>query len=279
MQEKLPIDLKNIVKAALVEDVGHSDVTAQLVPENKLITAQLVSNEKAILCGVPWFNETFAQLDENVQIDWQAKEGKTIQPKQIICYLVGPARTVLTGERTAMNFLQLLSGTATQAGHYAQAIQHTRTKILDTRKTVPGLRTAQKYAVRCGGGTNHRMGLYDAFLIKENHIMAAGSIAQAVTTARTLSPELRLEVEVENLQEIQEALKVGVKHLLLDNFNLSLLKEAVALVNGQATLEASGNVDLKIVVAIAETGVDYISIGSITKHVQAIDFSMRVVDY
>ena len=271
-------DLKHVVQSALAEDIGSGDITAQLIPEDKVIKAQLVSNETAVLCGIPWFNEAFAQVDSNVNVEWQVTEGETIQPKQIICYLQGPARSLLTGERTAMNFLQCLSGTATLAARYAQVIQHTHAKVLDTRKTIPGLRTAQKYAVRCGGGTNHRMGLYDAFLIKENHIMAAGSITQAVIAARALAPDLRLEVEVENLQEVQEALQAEVKHLLLDNFSLEQLKEAVALVNGRATLEASGNVDLNTIVTIAETGVDYISIGGITKHVQAIDFSMRVID-
>jgi nicotinate-nucleotide pyrophosphorylase (carboxylating) len=269
-------DLTQTVQHALAEDIGNGDVTAQLIPLHTYAKAQVISREHALFCGTAWFNEVFKQLSEHVHITWHVQEGSAIAPDQILCHLQGPARALLTGERTALNFIQLLSGTATQVQQYVKAVQSTHTKILDTRKTLPGLRNAQKYAVRCGGGTNHRIGLYDAFLIKENHILAARSITQAVNAARQLAPMLPLEVEVETLAQIDEALEAGVELLLLDNFSLSALREAVLHVKGKAKLEVSGGVTLETLHEIAATGVDFISIGALTKHVRAIDFSMRI---
>ncbi len=268
-------DLVETVERALAEDMGSGDVTAQLIAADVQARAQVISRESAVLCGCAWFDEVFRQLDTQVQITWYAKEGETVEPNQRLCNLTGPVRALLTGERTALNFIQLLSGTATDVQRYVKAISGTRACILDTRKTLPGLRHAQKYAVCCGGGTNHRMGLYDAYLIKENHILAAGSITQAITTARLRAAHLAVEVEVETLEQIKEALAAGADSLLLDNFSLSQLREAVALVQNQIKLEASGSVTLETIRAIAETGVDFISIGAITKDVRAIDLSMR----
>ena len=273
---ELPNDLVNTVQRALAEDVGEGDVTAQLIAPNVSMQAQVISRNEAMLCGTAWFNEVFKQLDDAVQITWYAHDGDAISGNQPLCTLTGLAHALLTGERTALNFLQLLSGVATQTQRYINAIEGTKARILDTRKTLPGLRSAQKYAVRFGGGYNHRMGLYDAFLIKENHILAAGSIQQAVNAARQLSPNLFVEVEVETLTEVEEALETGAERLLLDNFSISLLTEAVALVRGRAELEASGGINLQTIRSIAETGVNYISVGAITKHVQAVDLSMRV---
>ncbi len=273
----LPSDLIETVQNALQEDIGSGDITAQLIPTENWAKAQIISREPAIICGIPWVDEVFRQLDEQVTLSWQVQEGEHVQADQILLYLTGPARPLLTGERTALNFLQLLSGTATQTNHYVQKLKGTSTQLLDTRKTLPGLRRAQKYAVHCGGGSNHRLGLYDAFLIKENHIMAAGSLSQAVTQARLLAPHLPVEVEVETLTQITEALAVQVDSLLLDNFTLPQLRQAVELVQKRAKLEASGGVNLNTVRTIAETGVDFISIGAITKHVQAIDLSMRIL--
>jgi nicotinate-nucleotide pyrophosphorylase (carboxylating) len=275
-KQELPSDLVDTVKHALAEDIGCGDITAQLIAKNIKATAQVISREQAVLCGIPWFEEVFKQLDSQVQITWYAKEGETVNSDQLLCYLTGQAQALLTGERTALNFLQLLSGTATQAQYYANAISGTSAHILDTRKTLPGLRHAQKYAVRCGGGTNHRMGLYDAFLIKENHILAAGSITNAIAVARHHAAHLPIEIEVETLEQIEEALQAGANSLLLDNFTLSQLREAVTLVQGQVKLEASGGITLETIRAIAETGVDFISVGTITKNVRAVDFSMRM---
>ncbi|EIJ42826.1 nicotinate-nucleotide pyrophosphorylase [Beggiatoa alba B18LD] len=274
----LPADIETVVRMALAEDVGSGDVTAQLIDAQAQATAQVITRESAVLCGVAWFSEVFRQLDEKVQIQWFAHDGERVVPDQVLCKLSGASRSLLTGERTALNFLQLLSGTATQTATYVEAVSHTKTKILDTRKTIPVLRTAQKYAVCCGGGMNHRMGLYDAFLIKENHIFAAGSIPQALDKARTIGKNLLIEIEVENLQELQIALAAGATRILLDNFSLPMFREAVQLTQGRASLEASGGVSLETLQAIAETGVDFISIGGLTKHVQAIDLSMRIID-
>lgn len=276
-QLALPTDISETVQHALQEDIGTGDITSQLIPVNTQAQAQVISRESAILCGTAWFDEVFRQLDSQVQVTWSVQEGEAIEPLQRLCQLSGPARALLTGERTALNFLQLLSGTATVAQRYVAAIKGTHTGILDTRKTLPGLRRAQKYAVRCGGGKNHRLGLYDAFLIKENHILAAGSITQAVMTARHHASHLPIEVEVETLEQITEALQAGADILLLDNFNLNQLREAVIQVQGQAKLEASGGITLDAIRSIAETGVDYISIGAITKNVQAVDLSMRIL--
>lgn len=271
-----PEAIREQVRLALIEDVGDGDLTAGLIPEAARSEAKVISREPAVICGHPWFEQVFAQLDESIQIDWQVTEGDQVEPNQTLCTLHGHARTLLTGERTALNFLQTLSGTATSTRRYVEAVAGTGVKVLDTRKTIPGLRQAQKYAVRCGGGTNHRMGLYDGVLIKENHIAAAGSIAEAVAQARRHTPDnIPVEVEVENLTEVREALAAGADILLLDNMDLPTLREAVAINRGQAKLEASGGVTLKTIRAIAETGVDYISVGELTKHLRALDLSMR----
>lgn len=273
------------VELALKEDIGEGDVTASFIPVNKMITADLFSRETATLCGQDWFNLVFKQLNPEVKIDWQANDGDIIKPDQIVCTLTGPAQTILTGERTAINFLQTLSGTATQTRVYVDAVNDTEAQILDTRKTIPGLRLAQKYAVNCGGGENHRIGLYDMVLIKENHIGAAGSIKDAVKQCSLKMPhsDLPIEVEVETLDELHQALDVGIKRILLDNMSNDTLVEAVKI-NQQfsndnntdaAKLEASGNVSLDTINGIAKTGVDYISIGTLTKNLTAVDFSLR----
>ncbi len=263
------------VTRALVEDIGSGDVTAGLIPENTVAQATVVSREAAVLCGRPWFDEVFAELDETVRIDWQVAEGSSIVPDQQLVRLSGNARALLIGERTALNFLQLLSGTATLAHQYARTVAGTNCRILDTRKTIPGLRVAQKYAVRVGGASNHRIGLYDAVLIKENHIASAGGIAEAVAAARAQTDGLTVEVEVENGTELDEALAAGADVIMLDNFSVEELTRAVKHTADRAKLEASGNVTLESLRSIAETGVDYASVGAITKHVRAIDLSMR----
>ena len=263
------------VALALAEDVGSGDLTAALIPEHAQAEATVVSREVAILCGTTWFDAVFRQLDPGIAIDWRAADGDRVESEQLLCTLRGPARPLLTGERTALNFLQLLSGTATLARRYADAVSGTKAVILDTRKTLPGLRLAQKYAVRCGGCRNHRIGLFDAVLIKENHIMAAGSIGNAIATARRLHPGVTVEVEVENRAELEEALAARPDIVMLDNFDPAAMAEAVRVVDGRVKLEASGNVNFDTVRGIAETGVDYISIGGLTKDVRAIDLSMR----
>lgn len=263
------------VALALAEDVGSGDLTAALIPEHAQAEATVVSREVAILCGTTWFDAVFRQLDPSIAIDWRAADGDRVESEQLLCTLRGPARPLLTGERTALNFLQLLSGTATLARRYADAVSGTKAVILDTRKTLPGLRLAQKYAVRCGGCRNHRIGLFDAVLIKENHIMAAGSIGNAIATARRLHPGVTVEVEVENRAELEEALAARPDIVMLDNFDPAAMAEAVRIVDGRVKLEASGNVNFDTVRGIAETGVDYISIGGLTKDVRAIDLSMR----
>ena len=274
-----PPDLAEQVARALAEDVGDGDLTAALVPAGTAGRATVVTREPAVLCGRPWFDEVFRQLDPAVSVSWDAAEGADVVAGQRLCRLAGPARSLLTGERTALNFLQTLSGTATAARRYVQRVAGLPCRILDTRKTVPGLRRAQKYAVRCAGGSNHRMGLYDGILVKENHIMAAGSIAAAVSAARAAGTSVPVEVEVESLDELREALDAGADMALLDEFSLDGLREAVALnrahPRGPIALEASGSVTFETLRAIAETGVDYVSIGSLTKHVRAVDLSMR----
>ena len=260
---------------ALAGAVGAGDLTAVLIPEHAQADATVVSREVAILCGTTWFDAVFRQLDPGIAIDWRAADGDRVESEQLLCTLRGPARPLLTGERTALNFLQLLSGTATLARRYADAVSGTKAVILDTRKTLPGLRLAQKYAVRCGGCRNHRIGLFDAVLIKENHIMAAGSIGNAIATARRLHPGVTVEVEVENQAELEEALAARPDIVMLDNFDPAAMAEAVRIVDGRVKLEASGNVNFDTVRGIAETGVDYISIGGLTKDVRAIDLSMR----
>jgi len=269
-------DIQTLVQQALQEDVQTGDITAQLISEDKQAQATVISREQAVICGCAWFETVFQQLDDTIKIKWEVQDGDQVEPEQILCHIQGNARHLLTGERSALNFLQLLSATATETQRYVQLISHTKAHILDTRKTIPALRTAQKYAVHCGGGQNHRMGLYDAFLIKENHILATGSIAKAVENARQLAPQLPVEVEVESLPELKEALDTGVERILLDNFDIPSLKLAVAMTKGKASLEASGNVNLETITDIAETGVDFISIGALTKNVTAIDLSMRI---
>jgi nicotinate-nucleotide pyrophosphorylase (carboxylating) len=262
------------VKTALHEDVGSGDITAELIPDDATASATLITREHATLAGRQWFDEVFNQLDSSIEINWLVEDGDVITPNQKLCDLSGLARSILTGERTAINFLQTLSGTATSVASFASLIKDTETKILDTRKTIPGLRLAQKYAVTCGGGKNHRVGLYDAILIKENHIIAAGGITEAIDIAK--KKKVPVEIEVESLQELEEALEAKPDQVLLDNFNIAELNKAVLITKGRAKLEASGNVDKQSIRAIAETGVDYISIGALTKHIQAIDFSMRI---
>ncbi|HSN16747.1 MAG TPA: carboxylating nicotinate-nucleotide diphosphorylase [Gammaproteobacteria bacterium] len=275
MSTALPTDISVTVSRALAEDVGAGDLTAALVPETARAQGRVISREEAVLCGAAWFDEVFRQVDDTVQVHWQVQDGDSVHKDQVLCRLEGPARGLLTGERTALNFLQTLSGTATETRRYADAVKGTHATIRDTRKTVPGLRNAQKYAVRCGGAHNLRMGLYDGILIKENHIMTAGGIAPAVRAARAAGVQVPVEVEVETLEQLREALAAGVDLMLLDNFDLAGMRQAVAITAGRAKLEASGGIDLKALRQVAETGVDYISVGSITKHVQAVDLSMR----
>jgi nicotinate-nucleotide pyrophosphorylase (carboxylating) len=276
---ELPQDLSRQVEAALREDIGAGDVTAALVPATQEVRGAIVTREDAVLCGRAWADETFRRLDPRVRLDWHAADGERIAAAQVICGLTGPARPVLTGERTALNFLQLLSATATQTRRFVDAVAGTGCRILDTRKTLPGLRTAQKYAVRCGGADNHRMGLYDRVLIKENHILAAGSIGAAIAAARRDAAGVPVEIEVETLGELREALGGRPDVVMLDEFSLEDMRSAVALNRlhgGGARLEASGGVSLERVRAIAETGVDYVSVGGLTKHVQAVDLSLRL---
>ena len=271
--------IREQVRRALIEDVGDGDLTASLIPEEARSEASVISREAGVICGCSWFAQVFALLDESIHIDWQVTDGDKVEPNQTLCVLSGLSRPLLTGERTALNFLQTLSGTATLTRQFVEAVAGTGVKVLDTRKTIPGLRRAQKYAVACGGGTNHRIGLYDGVLIKENHIAAAGSIAEAVAQARHHAPShIPVEVEVENLSEVREALAAGADILLLDNMEPAILHEAVAITHGQARLEASGGVTLKTIREIAETGVDFISVGELTKHLRALDLSMRFID-
>jgi nicotinate-nucleotide pyrophosphorylase (carboxylating) len=268
--------IREQARAALAEDLGGGDITAALIPESTTAMATVISREAAVICGCDWFNQVFALLDPTIHVDWHVEDGYRVKPDKILCTLTGPARALLSGERTALNFLQTLSGTATEAARYVAAVEGTGVEILDTRKTVPGLRLAQKHAVKCGGGHNHRIGLFDGVLIKENHIAAAGSIGQAVANARHLSPTgTPLEVEVENLQEVEEALNAGADILLLDNMSPVQLREAVDLNQRRAHLEASGGITIENIREIAETGVDCISVGAITKSVRAVDLSMR----
>jgi nicotinate-nucleotide pyrophosphorylase (carboxylating) len=275
---QVPATVAEDVARALAEDVGDGDRTATLIPAGRRAAATVVLREAAVICGIPWAEQTFRALDPEVQLDWHATDGDRLAPDAVLLEASGDARALLSAERTALNFLQLLSGTATTARRYADAVAGTDCRILDTRKTIPGLRAAQKYAVACGGASNHRIGLFDAILIKENHIMAAGGIAAAVARAREASPDLPLEVEVEDLDELDQALAAGVDLCLLDNFDLDTLSAAVARNAGhdrRAALEASGNMGLDQVAAVAATGVDRISLGALTKHLAAVDLSMR----
>jgi nicotinate-nucleotide pyrophosphorylase (carboxylating) len=282
-QFALPADLQIAVERALAEDIGSGDVTAELVPAEQQVSARLITREAAVLCGRPWFDAVFARLDSRVRIEWLAEEGARVEPDQVLCRLSGPARAILTGERTGMNFLQTLSATATVVRRYVDVIEGTGCRIADTRKTLPGLRTAQKYAVLCGGGINHRIGLYDGFLIKENHIAAAGGIRQAIRNARALGHAVPLMTEAETLEEAAIGLEEDVDLLLIDDFTLDMIRTAVAMVRqhraagGRTVLEYSGGATLESIHPIAECGVDRIAVGAITKHVRAVDLSMRIL--
>ncbi len=264
------------VSAALAEDVGCGDLTASLISASQQAQATIISRENAVICGIDWANACFHQLDKNIKINWLVNEGEKIATNQLLCKISGNARALLTAERCALNFLQTLSAVATQTREYVDAIADTKAQILDTRKTLPSLRLAQKYAVTVGGGVNQRLALYDGILIKENHIAAAGGIASALSLACQLNKNVTIQIEVENLDELQQALRAGATNILLDNFTLADMKKAVQLNNGKALLEASGNVNMRTVRAIAETGVDRISIGSLTKSIRAIDLSLRI---
>lgn len=271
----LPPDIGQTVARALAEDVGAGDLTAELVPSGDRARATVISRDQGVLSGTAWFNAVFEQLSAEIDMTWQVRDGAAVRARQVLCTIQGPARSLLTGERTALNFLQTLSGTATLTRSFVNAIAGTGAAVLDTRKTLPGLRSAQKYAVACGGGRNHRVGLYDAVLIKENHIMAAGSIRGAVADARRLHPDVTVEIEVEDVGELREALAAEPDVVMLDNFSISTLRTAVAETAGRARLEASGNVSLHNIRSIAETGVDFISVGALTKDLRALDLSMR----
>ncbi len=269
-------DIAEDVRRALAEDVGPGDLTAGLIPAERTARAWVVTRQNAVLCGTAWFDEVFRQVDAHARVAWDAHDGDAVHAGQTLCRLEGPARAILTGERTALNFLQLLSATATRTRRYVEAVRGTRTVILDTRKTVPGLRLAQKYAVACGGAQNHRLGLYDGILIKENHIAALGSIAAALDAAREQAPAgMTVEVEVENLDQLRAALAAGAQRILLDNFTLTGLHAAAQESRGRAALEASGGITLDNLRAVAETGVDYISVGELTKDLRAVDLSLR----
>lgn len=268
-------DLTNSVAFALHEDLGNADLTADLIDPQAQAHARIICREPAVICGRPWFDDVFKQLDPSLSIQWHCQEGEPVLADQLLCEISGNARKILTGERTALNFLQTLSATATITARYVAELQGSNTQLLDTRKTLPGLRLAQKYAVKCGGGRNHRFGLYDAILIKENHIIACGGLTEAVSQAKRQHPQVAVEVETENLDEVALALEAGADIIMLDNFSLEMIHQAVELVQHQAKLEVSGNVELDQLKTLAQTGVDFISTGAITKHIQAIDLSMR----
>jgi nicotinate-nucleotide pyrophosphorylase (carboxylating) len=274
--DALAAEIEANVRRALLEDVGSGDITAQLIPAERLAKATVISRDAAVIAGTAWVDAVFRQLDPRVAVHWQVVDGARVQPDQALFHLEGPARSLLTGERSALNFLQLLSGVATRAQRYADMVADTQVKLLDTRKTLPGLRMAQKYAVTCGGCHNHRIGLFDAFLIKENHIAACGGIAEAITAAHKIAPGKPVEIEVESLDELKQALDGGADIIMLDELSLDDMREAVRLTAGRAKLEASGGVTDATLRTIAETGVDYISIGTLTKDVKAVDLSMRL---
>jgi nicotinate-nucleotide pyrophosphorylase (carboxylating) len=264
------------VATALREDLGNGDITAQLIAAERQATARIITRDAAVICGTAWVNEVFRQLDPSVTVQWQVQDGERVSPNQTLFTLDGPARALLSGERSALNFLQTLSAVATRSQYYADLVQGTAVKLLDTRKTLPGLRLAQKYAVTCGGCHNHRIGLYDAFLIKENHIAACGGIAQAVQTAHNIAPGKPVEVEVESLAELEQALVAGADIIMLDELSLADMRQAVAITQGHAKLEASGGINDSTLRGVAETGVDYISLGTLTKDIKAVDLSMRL---
>jgi nicotinate-nucleotide pyrophosphorylase (carboxylating) len=275
----LPNDIAAVVGRAIAEDLGPGDLTAALIDAKTQGVARVIARESAILCGTAWFDETFRQIDASVAVTWRYRDGDRMTADSVVCELRGPAHSIVTGERTGLNFLQTLSGTATATRACVDLVAGTKAHILDTRKTVPGLRLAQKYAVRCGGGTNHRIGLFDAILIKENHIAAVGGVTAAVAAARRSAPHVMIEVEVETLEQLQEALASDADRILLDNFSTARMREAVAMRDAHAgkrqELEASGSVSAETLRAVAETGVDFISIGALTKHVRAVDYSLR----
>ncbi|MFT4818496.1 MAG: nicotinate-nucleotide pyrophosphorylase (carboxylating) [Marinobacter psychrophilus] len=264
------------VAHSLREDIGDGDITAQLIAADTRASGRVITREHAVIAGREWVDEVFRQVDCDIVLDWQVADGQRVEPGQLLFRMNGLARSLLTAERAALNWLQTLSAVATNAAHYAALISHTRTQLLDTRKTLPGLRLAQKYAITCGGCSNHRLGLWDAFLIKENHIAACGSIAAAVRAARELAPGKPVEVETENLNELQQALDAGADIIMLDEFSLADMRAAVAQAAGKARLEASGGIDDSTLVAIAETGVDFVSLGTLTKNLRAVDLSMRL---
>ncbi|MFQ2223709.1 carboxylating nicotinate-nucleotide diphosphorylase [Aeromonas enteropelogenes] len=281
-------DVSRAVRAALLEDLGNAlttldqpdasaDITAQLIPADRISSARVITREAGVFCGQPWVDEVFTQLGGEVKVEWLVQDGEHLSPNQELFRLHGPARLLLTGERNALNFVQTLSGVATLTARYVAELEETGCRLLDTRKTIPGLRSAQKYAVTCGGGKNHRIGLFDAYLIKENHILACGGIAGAIQEARRLNPDKPVEVEVESLTELEQALTAGADIVMLDNFDLAMMREAVAINQGRAKLEVSGNVTLETLAEFAATGVDYISVGALTKHVRALDLSMRFI--
>lgn len=269
-------EIETNVRRALAEDVGSGDITAQLIPAERLAHASVITRESAVISGTAWVDAVFRQLDPRVAVHWEVMDGEAVAPDQVLFRLEGPARALLSGERTALNFLQTLSGVATRCRYYADLVEGTGVRLLDTRKTVPGLRLAQKYATTCGGCHNHRIGLYDAFLIKENHILACGGIAEAIAAARRIAPGKPVEIEVESLGELEQALDAGADIVMLDELSLDDMSKAVTLTAGRAKLEASGGIDDETLRTVAETGVDYISIGALTKHVRAIDLSMRL---
>ena len=273
---QLSAEIDANVRRALAEDIGSGDITAQLIPAERLARASVITREAAVIAGTAWVDAVFRQLDPRVAVHWQVGDGDRVVADQVLFTLEGPARSLLTGERSALNFLQLLSGVATRCQHYADLVEGTGVRLLDTRKTLPGLRLAQKYAVTCGGCHNHRIGLYDAFLIKENHIAACGGIAEAVAAARRIAPGKPVEVEVESLGELEQALLAGADIVMLDELSLDDMRTAVAVNGGRAKLEASGGISDETLRSVAETGVDYISIGALTKHVRAVDLSMRL---
>ncbi|PKF79249.1 nicotinate-nucleotide diphosphorylase [Vibrio sp. vnigr-6D03] len=280
LKQQLPLEITRAVEDTLKEDLGGTldpaaDITAALIPEDATNTATIITREHGIFCGQAWADEVFKQLGGEVKIEWHVQDGDKVEPNQTLCTLSGPARALLTGERNAMNFIQTLSGCATLVAEYAEKLQGTDCRLLDTRKTIPGLRSALKYAVACGGGFNHRIGVFDAYLIKENHIVACGGIHKAIETAKTLNPGKPVEVETENLDELKEAIEAGADIIMLDNFSTDMMREAVKINAGKAALENSGNVTLATIREYADTGVDYISVGALTKHLKAMDLSMR----
>ena len=274
MKNPLLEGLSDTVRNALAEDIGSGDITAELIPEGQQAKAHIISRDHAVLCGEDWVIEVCRQIDSSLSLTWQYHDGDTIKPDDIIVSISGNARSLLTAERSALNFLQTLSSVSTNAALIAEKVKHTKVKILDTRKTIPGLRLAQKYAVQIGGCFNHRIGLFDAYLIKENHINACGGIGPVIENARSLNPGKTVEIEVESIAQLQEALDAKADIIMLDNFSLQLLRKAVSINAGSAKLEASGGLDIESIVEVAETGVDFISVGSLTKHIRATDFSM-----